>query len=142
MAMNKECCWMAIGVFFRLMDVQRPRDAIHLNDLTKYRTIGQSYFVAGPDLHLLSRVIVAIDHRTGGFAGLFMEHLFYPLDKAETCNRARFVEQIFLRQIPQTVVLPPVRLLFAPMPIEQVCKSPAGPLFRRAIRCFWKIIAE
>ena len=49
-------------------------------------------------------------------------------------NGLRLVEEVLLWQIAQTEVLPPARLVFAPMPVEQVREQPPPVLFVVLIR--------
>ena len=55
----------------------------------------------------------------------------------------RLVEEVLLRQLAQTEVLPPTRFVFATMPIEQVGQQPAGVLFLVAVSgCLWNTLKQ
>src|SRR5262245_29480725 len=142
MSVCKKGCWMRVELFLSFTYIQHPRKAVCRNNLTKNGAVGQSHIVAGANLDFLNRVAVAIDHRTGGLTGLLVSHELHPLHKIEPCNRTRLIEKIFLGEIAQAEVLPPVSLLFSAMPIEQVRNPPARPRFRRELRCFWRHISK
>ncbi len=80
--------------------------------------------LAAAKLGLLRRKAVAVDRRLCGAADR--------ADKVEAGESGAFIEQILGREIGQPEILPPDRLLFPAVPVEDVGQDPAGLLLLRS----------
>ena len=118
---------MEAGGVLPLLDVDGAvleRDRL---DLAELGAAEIAQILAAANLGFLRRKAVAMDRRLGGAAG--------SADKDEPGQSGALIEQVLGGEIGQPEILPPHRLFFPAVPVENVCQYPARllllvPLFR------------
>src|SRR5258706_12853476 len=101
---------------------------VHPGQFSKAFTVCQLQLVLAANLHFLDWIMVTVDNRASRFPRSDIRHHADSLDIHQPSNGLWLNEQVFLWQIAQPEVLPPSRLVFAAMPVEEVREQPPGVL--------------
>ena len=116
---------MQLGLILFLLHIDCSGDPIERDHVSEWRSVAILQFSLAANLHLLRRISIAVHDGARRLLGpLVQRHLDVTIEP-EAGNRLGFVHQFLLGGCHQLEVLPPARLVLAPVEVEQIGGSTA-----------------